>query len=382
MKYVIINIVIVLFSTCSINSQSNEIIKNENILEIDMSNFEKYKPTPNLILSVDYVPLETKSNCLIGEISKLIYHDEKIFVGDFRYSNAIFIFNKTGQYINKIDRLGKGPGEYIYLSDFDVNNNNIYIYAVNKILIYSFKGELIKELPIDIKALGFSVTSSEEFVFYKYIKNKNISYNVVTYNYKTKIMNKYFANRGNLDNRNIPHFSRALFKSNNNIYFGNSFSNYIYRFFPDGKVKEYLRLTNIESLLPSNKDIEKLLNTDINYSKGIEFNKFKGFKSFYENNDTMYFSIDYNNKIYCYRYLKDSFKLDLFEFNEPDLYFSLDYFSIWNEGFISYIPSYRFSKDNLNFIIKNSNSQRIKSTFLNLNSQSNPVIAFIRVNNN
>ncbi len=100
------------------------------ITKIDVKESECYSflELSNLY-DVEIVQLETNTNCLIGEIEKVIKHDSLIYVLDSELSKAVFIYNTNGEFIRKISVMGKGVGECLYLSDFDIYDDNIYLIS-------------------------------------------------------------------------------------------------------------------------------------------------------------------------------------------------------------------------------------------------------------
>ena len=92
--------------------------------------------------SVTYVPLETKTNCLVGMISKIDLNESVIAISD---SKKILLFNWQGKFLRQIGRTGKGPGEYILVMDFLLKGNDIYITSTGKtaIIKYSIDGKFL-----------------------------------------------------------------------------------------------------------------------------------------------------------------------------------------------------------------------------------------------
>jgi uncharacterized secreted protein with C-terminal beta-propeller domain len=65
------------------------------------------------------------------DISKVENNGDRIYVLDKR-GNSIFIFDNDGKYVGKISNLGRGPGEYLYIQDFQVFDGDIYIMETSK----------------------------------------------------------------------------------------------------------------------------------------------------------------------------------------------------------------------------------------------------------
>ena len=98
-----------------------------------------------------YICLDSSENCLIEKVDKVMISQDTLFVMD-RSRRTVFVFSANdGRFINKISKTGRGPGEYVDLSDCDIWRGLICIlsYPDQKLNVYSPKGELIKgiELP-------------------------------------------------------------------------------------------------------------------------------------------------------------------------------------------------------------------------------------------
>lgn len=143
-------IAIVIFSSC--NSSQNE-------------NLELSKSTPTTIYKIDgsfanifswndkvdveqIIPLETSSKSLIVDINKVIINNNNIYILDTRNYNLI-VFDQNGKFIQKIGTIGKGPGEYIEIRDFDISNGFIYTLDYRKIHKYNLNdGKFIETIDL------------------------------------------------------------------------------------------------------------------------------------------------------------------------------------------------------------------------------------------
>ncbi|MDR0765962.1 MAG: 6-bladed beta-propeller [Odoribacteraceae bacterium] len=74
----------------------------------------------------DIVALETKDECLISSVSKVVYRNNIYYVLD-RKINALFLFDSAGKFLSKINKRGRGPDEYSDASAFVVVGKNIWI---------------------------------------------------------------------------------------------------------------------------------------------------------------------------------------------------------------------------------------------------------------
>jgi len=98
---------------------------------------------------VKFIKLESSEDNLIGEITKIIFSADQIYILD-RFTKTIFIFDIKGKFITKIRSVGEGPGEYAYLKDFNLDSvkNELVLYdmAHQKFLFYELDGTYKKEI--------------------------------------------------------------------------------------------------------------------------------------------------------------------------------------------------------------------------------------------
>ncbi|MDR1338756.1 MAG: 6-bladed beta-propeller [Prevotellaceae bacterium] len=140
--------------TISCNSdRKKETVENNSVYTVDFDNIPKEEKIymSSLFKKVRSIPLETVDESLIGYINEVQVFDGKIFVFDRDYTNSVFVFDMDGKFIRKIGRTGQGPGEYIDLRDFTIDEINHEIYLMvtdgNCIMIYDIDtGKFIKRI--------------------------------------------------------------------------------------------------------------------------------------------------------------------------------------------------------------------------------------------
>ena len=72
----------------------------------------------------EYVMLETNENCLLGEVKGMKVYDSVIGI---RERERILLFGHDGKFISKIDKKGRGAGEYLSVEDFCVRDSLVYV---------------------------------------------------------------------------------------------------------------------------------------------------------------------------------------------------------------------------------------------------------------
>ena len=134
-----------LFSSCKDNA------KNDNNYEAAPEKIEIGKRQPMKISDISsamkVVKLETSENVLLSNINDIKIFDGSIYVLDV-ISKAIYVFDFEGNLVRKLQKEGRGPGEYLSINDFiidtthrqleifDKTNMNINIYDLDN---FNFK---------------------------------------------------------------------------------------------------------------------------------------------------------------------------------------------------------------------------------------------------
>lgn len=103
---------------------------------------------------IKLVKLDDREDALIGEWVRTTITDNYILVSNHNQT-PFKLFDKTGKYLAAIGAYGQGPDEYLntYDQQLDEKNKRIYIlpWQSNKILVYNFKGEALKHIPLPVR---------------------------------------------------------------------------------------------------------------------------------------------------------------------------------------------------------------------------------------
>ena len=130
---------IALMASCSNRQTGSEIIRvNEaKHMRVNLSDY---------VASLEYVPLETKQECLIDRNPKFYVLDEYIVTIT---SQQCFLFDRSGKFIREIGRVGRGPDEYSNATWGVINEKNqtILMAGWSKKTEYSFNGKVTRYFP-------------------------------------------------------------------------------------------------------------------------------------------------------------------------------------------------------------------------------------------
>jgi hypothetical protein len=81
-------------------------------------------------------------------------------------TNSLLVFDRTGAFVRKIGKKGRGPGEYGRLWDFDVDSEHIYLYDYRqKISKYDLQGNFIESKRPPFHLSGFKILKNQKYLF-------------------------------------------------------------------------------------------------------------------------------------------------------------------------------------------------------------------------
>lgn len=128
------------------------------------SNIAESFNTDSFHMQVRYLALETTEDCLVGgRIDKLESDGPYIFIFDKDNSQAFRFLQEDGSFMNKFGKQGRGPGEYVRISNMSLNRKKKEVCLVDgygyKLMYFDYDGQLLREEPLyyfyeDIEFIG------------------------------------------------------------------------------------------------------------------------------------------------------------------------------------------------------------------------------------
>lgn len=155
-------------------------------INIDESQSQELFPINKVFKNPKYIQLETNSQCLISVIDKIIVHNNHFYILD-RKEKQILVFDNDGKYIQKVGTIGKGPGEYISLDDFCIEDSTIMLLARDqkRVLLYNIDGSFRDNIRLDDYNSNIETNRNQLYLFSNFSQNtKNC--NIVQYDIKRK----------------------------------------------------------------------------------------------------------------------------------------------------------------------------------------------------
>ena len=174
-KYLNLSRFLVCFFICYSCHNSDRVKNSEyphsvTTVSIDLERTGEYG-IGQFIDTILYVPLETTDHCYVGSVDKVILDKDRIFILDKTITSSVFCFDMQGRFLFVIANRGRGPEEYLEITDFDValSEGVVLIHDGDRgaILVYnsdngSFKGRY----PISFRFDGFFYASGNILVAY------------------------------------------------------------------------------------------------------------------------------------------------------------------------------------------------------------------------
>jgi len=143
--------------------------KDEKIVSIDfeyaLSNSEAFDIT-KYVSNIQYVPLETNEDCFLAEVRKVVKNEDYFLISDSE--GNLLKFTSSGKFIRRIGSLGKGPGEYLNMTDFVIDDSfeNVYINTLGFLYIYDTEGNFKSRIQWESGDLQVMCIDSQNRLFY------------------------------------------------------------------------------------------------------------------------------------------------------------------------------------------------------------------------
>ncbi|MDR2026079.1 MAG: 6-bladed beta-propeller [Prevotellaceae bacterium] len=121
----------ILISSCSTDRQNTDIADSSILIDLDKIERKDTVRTSSIFRKVRTVILEDNDSALIGNIDRIEVFDSAIFVIDAGIAKRIFVYNMEGGYIRQIGNQGRGPGEYLHMTDFCIDRDNRHVCVLD-----------------------------------------------------------------------------------------------------------------------------------------------------------------------------------------------------------------------------------------------------------
>lgn len=313
MKNIYLFILITLtFWSCNNDNVKTSSISNTNVQIFDLENCADGLSDSLKIKELKYIPLETRSECLMSSINKILVRDNKIYILDNDVANSIFVFSLEGKFIYKINKPGKGPGEYISLTDFDVDKFGKIIVndqMSRKIIKYSNNGANFLEISnndlyyLHLNYINDSLMIFEDYRYFTDVNNQKEPCGIVYWNPVTKkVVDRFFPLRKRSYEEIARTSARVVWDSGEKLSYLRSFSDTIFELQENGPIAKYAFKFPMKRLPFS--DLERL--DKVKNMQEIAMGKYGAvITNFYETEDYLFMNFNIFEEWYYFYYKKN-----------------------------------------------------------------------------
>ncbi len=168
-------LLLIVFFICIQCSEKKETEEGPKTIKVE---FRESANLSDLIESdFTYLPLQSDSLNLIGNVSRLIFKNDKIYLLDRSGSKKFFCFNNEGEVQFVSGNVGDGPGEYSHVEGFMITDQDILVNdnGSQSWLYYDLNGKFQSEINIGLWIEELLPFGQNEILIYTpsdYIKNE------------------------------------------------------------------------------------------------------------------------------------------------------------------------------------------------------------------
>jgi len=212
--------------------------KKTSTKDLLIYNILEYEESKGLSLSnigikdIDYIPLETNSQCFVSNIRKLKAYEDCFII---QHQNKIMKFYKNGYFACYVGKDGRGPNEYQNAQDFDINPKNQHIYILSawedKLYEFSSKGEFQRTIPAPKTTTNIVCVDNYILCYSNNMEGSlEYSFHIIDYNGRIvkQFLNKYKYKRGRIMAGLMRECS--FFKYNGSLFVKETLSDTIFKF--------------------------------------------------------------------------------------------------------------------------------------------------------
>lgn len=159
-------IILLLCTACKKDYKKIGELTIDEPIQITLTDLDEKENLANYVTNFKFLKLKT--DLKIIDIDKVVYYSESYYVLD-KKASQLMVFNGEGDFINRIGERGNGPGEYLRITDFEIDKEKQQILILSEpnraLFIYGLNGNFVKRLNLDFFVNGFVLSKNNTYVF-------------------------------------------------------------------------------------------------------------------------------------------------------------------------------------------------------------------------
>ena len=123
------------------------------------------RPVSDIIESYELIQLEETEGAFFSSVRRIIFSYDKIII--LSADSRILIFSESGEFIRSVNKQGRGPDEYVSLSDIclDTESGHLIASGATKIIRFDREGNIISKLNPGFRFKNVHLTDEGQFLF-------------------------------------------------------------------------------------------------------------------------------------------------------------------------------------------------------------------------
>jgi len=299
-----LSIILLLFNCNSIN-QNNNVITIQDFTKPDIF-FTDFVDNIEIIKLEDSVLIADSPTLVAYDSSYYIYNRQDSPFSTKTKANVLLKFSKSGKFQYSIGDNGRGPNEYLFVTNFQICNDTFYVYSSPNLTVNKFlkTGEFISKQSIKIKDYSFFQAYQFNNLYLSYRWGEKLSYWVNMIDEKGNILKQYLPRNPTTD----PFFATENFfiPYKNEILIREFYSDTIYSINSKSEIEAHLIMDF--KIKPDPKEIYLNAGSSNENLKRFANSRFYEIRRYYENDKyifiELYYNIDFSKHDYYY-VLKD-----------------------------------------------------------------------------
>jgi hypothetical protein len=130
MKLKVYIIVILIITICSCVEKATEKDNIGEVIRVNPHDAKEYVNLSEIADSIICIKLQPAPDDIMGRVVEVIIRKKYIYALDVS-QQMVFVFDKTGQFVTKLNKSGRGSGEYVFLGNIFVDDNEEYIEVLD-----------------------------------------------------------------------------------------------------------------------------------------------------------------------------------------------------------------------------------------------------------
>jgi hypothetical protein len=243
--------IMIVYNSCNKRHQSQIDVETEiiNFFDFKIIEFDDFDDIPNsLIKEKKYIKLDASAeDFLFKTIDKVKIYNDRIFILD-TWVKKLMVFDTTGKGIGKVGGIGQGPGEYLRIADFDVDNfGNIYFIdgtggGYDRLFVFdkNFKFVSVKKMPFEADIISCLPNNKLLFGLASWNKEENTSLKIALTDIELKTERSYLP-YGEYFDDNYWISGYTFINCEDKIFYNKQIDDFVYEFSEKGlPTKSYL----------------------------------------------------------------------------------------------------------------------------------------------